>query len=145
MRQITILLAIVFILIFASFSIGLGWNVYIIEKIKPVAGGNQATAIEQSSPEAKTNISEITAKNVRVKIAKRAAYKRDGYAEINFTVKNTDGFAGNAEIAAILYYAHMPFANATILVRTLEPDREVAKTIIVNTTKDWSAFEVKQV
>jgi len=141
MRRVAFLLAVIIILIVASLAIGLGWYIYIPKKITEIIGREQ-----QGLPAG--NISgpiPLEGREVTLKIGEKAAYKRSGYAEINVTVMNIDNFGGYARLEATLYYARIPVANSTVLIENINPKQAFTKTITIRTTKEWNAFDVRQV
>jgi len=143
MRRVIFLLIVIFILLAASLMVGFGWYLYLPKKISELVGGKQVQVPAQNISE-KPSVAGET-RQVTLKIGEIAAYKRNGYAEINVTVKNTDNFNGDAKIIATLHYAQEPVANSTVLVESISPKETVKKTIIINTTKQWNAFDVRQV
>jgi len=142
MKRVVFLLFVVVILLAASFMMGFGWYLYIPQKIREIVGEKQIN-------EQHYNVSEIPlteeAKQVRLKIGERAGYKMAGYSIINVTITNLDNFDGDARIMATLYYARTAVANSTILVKNIKANEKTTKTIVINTTKQWNAFDVRQI
>jgi len=144
-KQVTILIIIIIILIVASLTIGMGWYIYIPEKISKLVGAE--------NPKISSNIPEVPAvqpeqavvKAVRLKIGEKAAYKRNRYAEIKVSLTNLDNFEGDATIAGVLYYAQTDVGNSVLAIKNIKPKEVFNATIIVNTTKNWNAFEVRQI
>jgi len=144
-KQVTILIIIIIILIAASLTVGMGWYIYIPEKISKIVGAG--------SPKTSSDISGVPAvqpgqeavKEVRLKIGEKSAYKRNRYAEIKVELTNLDNFEGDATIAGVLYYAQTDVANSVLVIKNIKPKEAFNTTIIVNTTKNWNAFEVRQI
>ena len=143
MRRVIFLLVVVIILLIAALSIGLGWYLFIPEKISRLVGGPQKqvnTPIANASPLASAEAAKI----VRLKIGEKAGYKMKGFSQVNVNVTNLDNFAGDARLLAMLYYAQKPVANATALF-DFQPKQSVIKRIAINTTRQWDAFDVRQI
>jgi uncharacterized iron-regulated membrane protein len=149
MRRAVFLLIVVFILIIIALMMGLGWYAYIPEKISEVVVQKQAPTMAQNVPQKpaeQPKTGEITeAEQVRLNLKERAGYKKPGYAEITVKLVNLDNFAGSARLNVTLYYAKQPVASTVALVENIQPLETTMRTITVSTTKDWNAFDVRQV
>jgi len=143
MKRAYILIAVFLILVFASLMIGLSWYLYIPEKISQIVGiGSNNELPAPSAPAAP--IANESHREISVKIGEMAAYRKIAHAEINVTLTNLDNFKGDAKIFVALYYAQLPVANSTTVV-SLNASQKAEVKLIVNTAKNWNAFEVKQI
>jgi len=144
MRRVIFLVVVVIILLFASLMVGLGWYLYIPKKINEIVEKTQNQRAQQIQKNISPAPVQEEARSVNLKLGERAGYKRNRYAELNVTITNLDNFKGDAEILAVLYYAQTQVANSTATM-AFNANEKSTRTIIVNTTEQWNAFDVKQI
>lgn len=144
-KQVTISIMIVVILIVASLTIGLGWYIYIPEQISKIVGTENPKISPNTSSVPVVEPEQTVVKKISLKIGEKAAYKRNRYAEIKVELTNLDNFEGDANVAGILYYAQVDVANSVLTIKNIKPKEVFNATILVNTTKNWNAFDVRQI
>lgn len=148
MRRAYLLVIVVMILLFSALTIGLGWYLFIPQKISQIVSFDKAdTIFEDLVPDQPQIVNDTVneQKAVRLKIGEKAAYRKEGYAEVEVALINVDDFEGSAKIIAYLYYARKQVANNTLIVENIAPGETVIKQIVVETQKDWNAFDVRQI